>query len=972
MLPFHGRWRNAPKRAPEQEARLLMFAKAVNTSQNADDDDDESDILPDEVPDVMAPFDMPSDAEMQLLSNDDKQAVLQRYQAWKARKELMDEGNAQKAAKRKKRIRQKRNAEKAETTGYEERREKLHREVLEEQRTIDKEREMNRLKAISILNPNEVSEGDIKSYDVIASASQLQDNLGLMEQQIQNVQDNIERSKKLNDKKADKRFGGQSIETQIGGFKTEIEKYKEDINRRLFPLKEVELDRWEQGQMTPGEFIKKFEKFAGEMDALDEMDGDMEESMRNERKAARAQLVEDAKRKIAEVDAKMKLDGHTLEERWKFAPQKEKAQLIKEITAASQFEAYLQDINDDVTAIETGIKEKDFIALIKQLDREVMDDIGMLENEHADPKVEQAKQNLQNSSFRKGSMNPAKAIQQYWNSLNQTFGIKWMTLGTLLKSFEELKESIKEVKKRKKLEKIAAGTAHLGRMASFIPGLGGKDLLQVVEEQQEKKKSEIVEDYKKELGDNRNDFGYTDLFGKDGGSGRLREFAESGDTNRTRAVIEFAAGKGLLFNIEGADWKTYRFPGGYLIKDLVPHEWNNSQVESYFGNLELANNQGKVKSKKAGEEMVAGRGTADGYVEPFTGAINGLSIWFAQGIAEKAMSKVSDGEMSTRLTLAITEAWEHNKLFRENVPVEWLDRICGTGKQLVIGMTKYEKEAFVEGGKNGETDISKIKDKSDRGSQLGKLVVASRNYLFNKDPSLRAMYEDKEEGRKQFLLLQSRLLASQPVELPNGTIATIYSPALRPYQLQYGPDMMRDAPVADLGDDFFIKRSEIIRGNAALMKAVAATTTNGFAYPTKARYFFSHIIKAEEELVKYTKATGAGAEEQRREMKIALETFHGDIRKNLDQYIEYALASTGGGSEIILTEQHKDDGRPLFLTLAQKGMISIDLLERMAQKGGAAKTLLRSLAEHPATPEEIRKRVLASASLFGGQGKKKK
>jgi len=35
MLPFHGRWRNASKRAPEREARLLMFA---NFSLPGDDD----------------------------------------------------------------------------------------------------------------------------------------------------------------------------------------------------------------------------------------------------------------------------------------------------------------------------------------------------------------------------------------------------------------------------------------------------------------------------------------------------------------------------------------------------------------------------------------------------------------------------------------------------------------------------------------------------------------------------------------------------------------------------------------------------------------------------------------------------------------------------------------------------------------------------------------------------------------------
>lgn len=881
MLPYHGRWRNAPKRALAREARLLMFAKGRNTP-NAPDPNN-----PDETPEER-----------------------------KAR--------------------------------------------LEQEERLKYASELSRRRAQKALNPDRYGlDTGPKSYEVIAQTDAVEKRLGFLMEKIRVAEENIARNNAT--------FEGSATAVEIRSLKEGVETMQRDIKSNLYPLKEMEIGRWEQGKMAPEEFIRKLEHYVETMNAVDEADEKLDEKKTDQRKKGRAVLLENAK--VAAEEAKEKLPPQlphnkvkdsvkNERETWDLYTKKDKQTIIQSINDAAAMSDILENAHDDLAVIERALNEggSAMEAKAETAGRKISEDIGMLKNDYADV-----------ASISEDTQKRIAGISH----VQHPPLVQWVKIKHLKKAFEELMESKKELKKRKEREKIASAALAMGKLTYWIPGMGGKDLLQTLEEQQEKKKTELVEAYKKELGDNRNDYTFTDLFGKDGESGILKEYVKKHDSNRTRAVIEYAASKGLLFDIEGVDWKEYQFPGGYNIRQLVSPDWNDTQVGKYFDGLAFSNQKGKANASKAGEDYVQGRGTADGYIEPFTESINGLGIWFAKGIADKAMKKVSDGEMSARLTLAITDAWEHNPLFRKYVPKEWLDNLCGSGKQMLIGMTKFEKDAFLNGAKKGETDLTKIDTGGEkpRKSSLGQLIVASRNYLFQKDPSLRAMYENKKT-RDDFLRnYQSKLLASQLVELPNKTMATIYSQELRPYHIKYGADMMRDAPVNDLGDDFFIKRSEIIRGNAALMKAVGQVNTNGFTYSTKARYFFSHIISARDEIEKRIKATGISPEEKL-EMQRALQGFTADARKHLDEYIEQALQTTG--ADTILTEQHKDqDGRYIFLTLAQKGLISLDVIERIAlsgQKGDAAVKLIRSIAESKDTPPELQQRAAASAQLFGGRG----
>ncbi len=941
MLPFHGRWRNASKRALEREARLLMYAIGP------DDDEEEGD-------------------EGEVIGN-------------------VAGGRAEGAGEQ----------EQGEGRG------EAHAGVSEQVAAIA---EFERRKFKRALQPQDGNEG-VSSFEILSEATETVTQMHDLQQKIAVTGEMI---REVNEK--DPEYLGESVSIQLNGYKTTVDTIRRHVESRREAMQELQLVQWEHGELPPGVFVANLERYVSKTQAMDAQGTSDDERKRTDliaqrmktegsaelsefdkaeqirsfdreiailtrriedlpaRTHARRSLLENARREYENINRRkpsglaydlVKDRIASPEELWTYYDINEKKDIIRGMNRESGMDALLGETMETINRIRKPLDSANLAHKIIELQKNLkITQMELLKKERLGLPDETVTDSA-STTLQTRAADILRLPQRLVKGVNATLGIEWTNLGEIADGFTKLMESIAEGKKRRRLGRVAHNALLMGRIASIIPGMGGRDLVQVLAEQQEGEQNEVKDSFKKELGDSRNDFGFTDLFGNDGNGGRLKEFANAGDMNRTRAVLEFAAGKGLLFDIEEQSANEYVFPGNYKIHDIVPKDWNTAQVDTYFDNLKYMNNEGKAAARKAGAQYVAGRSNADGYVEPFQGAVNSLSIWFARGIVDKAMEKVSDGEMSTRLTLAIVDAWENSALFRRYVPREWLDSICGVGKQMLIGMIKYEKDILRDAARNGETDISKAKDDKDGNeSQLGKMVVAARQYLLKLDPSI-APNGDKKKKAK-FDLMLSKLLASQTVTLPNKKKATIYSEELAPLHIHYYPDQMRDVPVAELGDDFFIKRSEIIRGNLEVYRAVGAVNQSGFANPVKARYFFSHIISAYEELKDLAKS---GDPAQRVEMARAAEVLRSKARPNMDGWIEKALANSGAA--MVLSEQHKDqNGRYLVLTLLELGLISIEKIEQMA--GGNNKyalQLLESLAKSKNIEPEMKRQAQASYEL---------
>lgn len=825
---------------------------------------------------------------------------------------------------------------------------------------VNVEQEISRRRAINTLREETPVNGEDMHARNIAS-----DAIALREQLATSI-DRLQRANELADGHPDE----TELRREIAALSITIGALKKRMTDLVYPLTGdggertgLELDRWERGEMTPAEFLAKYEDYmgeGGELDTIDQADQNLSDAQRAERKTARKQLVDDAR--AAVVQAKERIPAGLSqeavqravtdvsdEELWMkiYNPQEKKA-IMSSISEAAGLSTLKEIVADDISSIKQVYAERDVDGLIKKIQR------SALEGKRAESATSDGDNDWEGGSYA-DPRNVLSLIIGKSKEVNDVLGIEWLTVYEWFDAFKEVWESVQELRKQKSRLRVSRAASTIGKALSMIPGMGGEALVALLDQQQEAKNEEIKDGFLKELKNNRVDPGFKDLFGDGKGKqGMLAYYRQIGDTNRTRAILEFAAGKGMLYEITGkpsAD--SYMLPGGYSFSSLMPKEWTDNQKDTWMSNLQFMNAQGIQAQTKAGEDFATGRSKFSEYVEPFEGAVNGLSLWFAKGIANVALKKVKEGEMSSTLTLIVCEAWENNDLFRRYVDLEWMDRLAGDSKQLLIGMIKYDKGHLVEGARgeknpnNVTRHIENAHEEGKEGNQrLGPLLAAVRSYLIDLDPTLKNN-DDKTKAR--FRRLQAKLLACKRIgpkdDLPEGVYGSFYSDRIMPYHIQYDPNEMRDAAVDKLGDDNFIERSEIINTSAEVVQYIGALRENGFNEPTKARYFFSQIIDAYDELNDIARKPGS----QQREFEQARENFSLKQRSNLNVWIDRALRQNGAAA--LLTERHSDQkGRLLVLTLLQKGLISIDVIEKLDAEGNKhAKKLLSQYRESTAT-----------------------
>lgn len=796
-------------------------------------------------------------------------------------------------------------------------------------KTVKENMEFQRRQARAVfLEKNEELTETRKASDVIASAVGLQESLADIDAKLDTT---IQKS----ETKADT---VRVIQANRRILVTLSKRTKSGIHL----LETMHIEEWENGDMTPAAFLGHYERYIAEMKILDDMDAERTPAQRVAREGARNMLLTHARKAVElarrqqpiEMPQEGVQNAHGLndEQVWAMITKNEKKDIIKEISEAAGLDIAKNEIQDDVDSVSATLEESGIEEMIQKLEKETL----LAETN--------ALSGTPSSKFSGESGNVWNTLMSTFNSMNDTLGIEWMTAYELYGSFKKVYEAITKLRERKSALRISQGAQLIGNVAALFPGLGGEDLVTTLSEQNQAENDEFKEAYLKELKNSRVDYGFTDLFGGNGNPSRLKQYADQGDTNRTRAILEFAAGKGLIYGLENTNWKTYALPGGLSVNEVLPKEWTNDQKETYWNNIGFSNTQGMQAQEKAGEEYARGRSTLKEYLDPFKSAVNGLSLSFAKGIANKALEKVKDGEASAMLTLIVLDAWEHNPLFRKYVPSEWLDRLAGDSKQLFIGMVKYDKEHLLGGIKSNEHNLAKAHaDGKDGEQRMGPFVMAVRSYLIKKNGSL-----GNKNNEEELMRLTAKLIANQTVELGNGKYGTIYSPELLPYHIKYKPNEMRGADVVKLGADFFIERSEVTRGTTEVMKAIAFVRQDGFAEPEKARYYLSHIYDQYVELKKYAQQFQIkGDALQAREMKDAALNLFKKLNPQLNEWIKEALAS--GGGEKILNTQHKDQNKGEYIIpmLIQSGLLSQSVVEQLSQDGNKnAKLLLNKTARN--------------------------
>jgi len=842
--------------------------------------------------------------------------------------------------------------------------------------------------ARQILDPLGKADNEkLESFKIIGKSAEVLSTLTSLESQAKSA---MEKLKKRQEEKEDPnylRWYEEELTINIG----KINALKQDVEKKAANINALAPADWEQGKMHPREFLRRYKAYLESLNEDDKVKSGRknltpeeeaaDQKERDDRKAARTVLYKNAEQAVEQSLAQGDfVDNSTTPEEethnWNLRSDQEKKVIIQKVNKAAGMDIIMSVAREDIGDLHKKLTDGKFDENLEKGIRTMLDQqLGMElteeemniireRNDAGESIADLQKQYVFSNILR----HPIKTLRFITHTANNAAHIEWITVAELGMAFKKLFENIEEAKKQRRIGRVTRTARALGVVASLIPGLGGEQLRTIQDEQNERENREVVDSYKKELGDTRKDYGFTDLFGKHGEGGLLKMYSDIGDTNRTRSILEFAAGKGLLYGMEDSTHETYILPGGVRFRDAMPPDWDDAAVENTYGNLVYANTQGKEASKDAGVKSVTGRNKVSEFVDAFQSAIKGANLWFARGVLEAALVKVKDGEMSAMLTLTVLEEWETNELFRKysSIKDDWFDRLPGDNKQLLVGMLKYDRAHLIAGAKLGEHNPA-LATNGKAKPRLGPLVVAVREHLKAKDPSLA---KSDTESKAKLKLYTAKVLASQTVELDNKKVVTIYHPDLRRYHIKYSADEMRDVSLEKIGVDNFIERSEIIRGTVEVIKAIAFVSQSGFQDVVKARYMFSHMSDVYKELTTNAKKIAVSDPQGSAELMRAAEQYRDDMQEKLNQWVE-TLSGTGGNK--VLSELHKSqqidpEPRYLVMELVQRELISFDKIEELYRGGSSdvMRKLLQQLVKSAETPPEMRER---ARNLLQGSGR---
>jgi hypothetical protein len=409
--------------------------------------------------------------------------------------------------------------------------------------------------------------------------------------------------------------------------------------------------------------------------------------------------------------------------------------------------------------------------------------------------------------------------------------------------------------------------------------------------------------------------------------------------NRARAILEYAAEKGFIYQIDekwlgGVDPEKREF-FGHTMEELFSSIWDGpkgkERMNQYFKKLLSKQRGGEKKQIESGKDQVDAKAEAATIIQQLDAELRSGNLFKAIGMAEVAMSKGKEGEISAWLTTTILRAFRKNDKVNLNniVVVEFFEKLGNMGlghPGHTLFQVKAAKNELVQ---SAGTNFAQAGMIGEIITEIEKDIQAKSTKSFKSPDSKVQKKLDKELDH-----LVAKVLAAQTLKLEKGNVSIFDNN--RVYQ-NYRRKMMDSEYVQDLimtaDDDFYGGAdSEILLIAPSQVAAALAYTEGGASlkFEAKAKNFLKLIINRNDEL---KKTDPVAYRIYQREMGEKLEEH---MNKLLRTPATFSIAGTSA-----ITERSKDasKGQPrkqeeyLFGALFERGILDRSLLEPYIGKG---------------------------------------
>ncbi len=395
----------------------------------------------------------------------------------------------------------------------------------------------------------------------------------------------------------------------------------------------------------------------------------------------------------------------------------DKQQVIRELSEA----AHAADMQQRIERNRELRKQMSDIARLDDISRVTNDHLKMWEGKIQEIKklMQDRMTELEEKGLRKREED-VHAAQASGHGVKffESLGIKFYSVNDILEAFKQVKEAYTKTYHDHVHHKGAALAKNVGGIAKYLPFASGIDI--VLNEQLEAANKKSTNEFKEYL--KEQNFTFKQLFD---GPNALME-TEHHDVNHVRGILEYAASRGWLYDIDACLTDDRKTVLGHDLHGMLT-DWDESQVLNYYTLLRGQNSSGREEEIKKGENRVHDIENIPFYISEIDRELEKGNIWAATGFAQRAVERGLIGEVTPWLSTAFFRRMREDPILRRFMPRMALDKIG----QLSLYRTAFTLGHFKGERRQLEQWLRSGKDIREAGA-LGKVISATEQDIKSK------------------------------------------------------------------------------------------------------------------------------------------------------------------------------------------------------------------------------------------------
>ncbi len=494
--------------------------------------------------------------------------------------------------------------------------------------------------------------------------------------------------------------------------------------------------------------------------------------------------------------------------------------------------------------------------------------------------------------------------------------VRFYSINDVWHGMTEYYEALKHSWEHTRHTKSAAVADAIGNAMDWLPFYGKETALQLNQNIRSKNRENTGKEKERLKESNAS---WTELFGPNGHHGLLHEYLHGANYDNARAVMEYAASRGWLYDLDESMTTPTKTVFGVPLSDICT-DWNTKEVANYYTTLRQQNSGGRDDEIANAKKKISDNRNVPLFISEIEREMDDLNIWAAAGICERAMERGLEGEISPWLTTAVLGKLRDNPMLRKITNDYFFDKV---GKMSMyttaptLGWFKANGRALTQWCQLNNTEY--FNDTS-----IGRIILDIERLIYERSPEPRA-YFDTTHGKKKLRHWTAKILAGQKVDLSidgnSGKYISIFESKFAWYRDKIATTFASPAKPYEEDSDYYVGESEQwLMPENVIKKILAHQSTGEFHREDLAKPFITKLIKKAEDLRK-----DAFNNLSKPELMDAYNNYMTETRSKLDLWMS-GLRSHQAGARIATTVLN-DNRTPAIAAMYFNGLISTEILQ---------------------------------------------